>query len=77
MGIIELLTRVGEENVRVQNVEQATVGVRQRVRPRTTEITFQTDEVTPADFIRRPPRMVGLVVWLPADLVKQAQEASQ
>lgn len=74
-GIIELLTRVGEDHVRVQNVQEVSIGVKERGRgrDRVTEITFVTDQITPSEFLLREPRMVGLVVWLPRERVERAQ----
>lgn len=67
LGILELLTRVGEENVQVQNV--ADNMVRANVRPNQMTI----------EFVTAPDRMsgdyVGMVVWMPANLVREAKLA--
>ena len=64
LGIIELLTRIGEDHVRVQNIEQGDVSV--QATKRGTRVTFYTDPsfISPASVLNDTSPMVGLVVWM-------------
>ena len=75
MGVIELLRRVGEDYVRVQNVVESMAGIRLKGKRgrQYTEITFGTDAITPSDVMRNDCPMVGLVLWLPRNLVEKAK----
>ncbi len=77
LGIIELLTRIGEENIKLQNlVESATnFALRGKRGHQETAITFLTDQMTPDEIFRKQPRHVALVLWLPTDLVEAARKA--
>jgi hypothetical protein len=70
MTIIELLTSVGIENVLVQNLINSATNF--QTRKDGTAITFMTDQLTPGDVASDHPRKVGLVIWMPTDLVKRA-----
>ena len=79
LGIIELLTRIGEDHVHLQNLfENATnFAVRGKRGRQHTEITFTTslESVTPTEIFQGKQRNVGLVLWLPADRVQTARAA--
>lgn len=79
LGIIELLRRVGEDKVFVQNLIENTTNVRLKGR-RETVVTF----VTGPQFIQPAHMMdptsapyVGLMLWLPAPLVSAARAERQ
>lgn len=76
MGIVELLRRVGEDNVRVQNILEGDVDV--TAVKGGTRVTFYTDSanLTPGAVLRGRPPMVGLVVWMPRALVDAALASS-
>lgn len=74
LGIIELLTRIGEDNVRLQNLLETATNFASRKRG-FTAITFLTKEMTPSQVMSGKPDKVGLVVWLPTDLVEKAKAA--
>ncbi len=76
LGIIELLTRIGEEHIRLQNLVESATNFASRKRGHTA-ITFLTQEMEPNEIAAGNPRNVGLVLWLPADRVKAAREAWQ
>ena len=71
MTIIELLTAVGIENVLVQNLIDSATNFHSRKGG--TAITFLTDQWTPSDAINDRPRKVGLVIWMPVELVERAE----
>ncbi len=76
LGIIELLTRIGEDNIRLQNlIESATKFRACGKRGRETAITFLTNQMNPGEILRKQPRHVGLVLWLPTELVDTAKAA--
>ena len=72
LGIIELLTRIGEENVRLQNLLESATNFQAR-KQGTTAITFLTNQMHTTEVVHGPPKMMGLVLWLPADLVEKAR----
>ena len=71
LGIIELLTRIGEEHVFVQNVVENMTNITTDKRG-VSKVTFVTPKLTAGE-VMGEPQHVGLVLWLPADLVKKAQ----
>jgi hypothetical protein len=80
LGIIELLTRIGEDNVRVQNVMESLTRAslrRASKRVKVTEICFATDAITPTEMMRDDCPTVGLVLWLPRVLVDKARADHQ
>jgi len=77
LGIIELLTRIGEQHIRLQNlVESATnFTLKGKRGHQETAITFLTDQMDPSEIFRKNARNVGLVLWLPTELVEAAKAA--
>jgi hypothetical protein len=75
LGIIELLTRIGEDNIRLQKlVESAThFKLKGKRGHQETAITFMTNQMNPTEVFRKKARNVGLVLWLPSELVEKAQ----
>lgn len=73
LGIIELLTRIGEDNIRLQNLVESATNFQSRKRG-ATAITFLTNQMNPDEVFRNTPRHVGLVLWLPAELVEKARK---
>lgn len=71
LGIIELLTRVGEERVQLQGLNDAISNARQGKRG-VTFITFGTQLLTPNDLIS-DEQDVFLVVKLPRADVERAK----
>ncbi len=71
LGIIELLTRVGEERVQLQGLNDAISNARQGKRG-VTFITFGTQLLTPGDLIS-DEQDVFLVVKLPRADVERAK----
>lgn len=65
LGIIALLTCVGEDIVRVQNLMHGDVNV--TATKHGARVTFYTDpaHLQPGDLLTGNGRYVGLVVWLP------------
>lgn len=76
LGVVELVTRVGDDRLFFQNLDQVADGYRLRRGKRgeadLTEIKFLTDAITPTEVMNGTTKMIGLVVWLPRDLVAQA-----
>lgn len=78
LGIIELLQRVGEDEVRVQFLHSDMTDVRTNSKHTETHVTFATDPdiITATDVGRSEVRYVGMVVWMPAGLVEEARRAN-
>ena len=72
LSIIDLLTRVGVENVCVQNVHQSAINYRQH-KNGDCALTFLTDQASANDGLGTP-RKVGLIIWMPPELVERAKE---
>ena len=67
LSIIELLTQVGAENIKVQNLHNSATRYDQR-KNGDCAVTFLTNQASANDGLGNP-RMFGLVVWFPAALV--------
>lgn len=68
MGIVELLTKIGDERIAFQNLDTCTIRT-DWSRKIGSKITFGTEE--PIDPATAATERVGLVVWLPRDLVEK------
>lgn len=66
MTIIELIEKVGMENVRVQRLDTSMTDAAQR-KDGATAITFLTKEISTTEAATGKARMHGLIVWLPKD----------
>lgn len=77
-GLIEFVTRVGEDNVRVQPLVESVTNIRRR-KPSDSVVTFVTSQefLNPNDFLAERQRYIGLVLWIPRELVEQARAAHQ
>lgn len=76
IGIIEMLKRVGEPNIKVQFLASDMAGIQLVRKGRESRITFHTDPNTmnPNDVCAEHPRNVGVVLWLPYEMVEKATE---
>jgi hypothetical protein len=78
LGLIELITRIGEDSILIQNlVESATNFQARGKRGVDTAITFLTDRMTPDEVFSKNPRYIALVLWLPAEKVTAARAAHE
>lgn len=66
MKLSELIAHVGDENIKVQRVDQF-VKADYRKKSNLTEITFETDAITVDELMRGNAKMHGLIIWLPKD----------
>lgn len=71
MGIIELLQRIGEEKVLIQNLLNDMTNI--TAGKRETKITFATNQLTPGEVAFGVPKMHALVIWMPTDEVDRAR----
>lgn len=69
MGIIELLTKVGERNVTVQNIVASAVNFT-RTKKGVTAITIHTMEIGPEAALGNGDK-IGLIVWIPKDKIPE------
>lgn len=76
LGIIEILKRVGEDNVKVQFLASDMAGIQLVRKGRESRITFHTDPnvMNPNDVCAEHPRNTGVVLWLPYELVEKARK---
>ncbi len=65
----DLIKAVGDENVKIQNLDVAAIRL-DYTRKSGTKITFGTDQ----PLLPTGTKMLGLVVWLPRDAVKKILE---
>ena len=75
VGIIELLERVGEDNVQLQNLVESMddISVNKRGDSR---VSFWTNGINATEIAVGKARNVGLVLWLPTELVEKAKADS-
>lgn len=74
-SLTDMVKAAGEENIGVQPLMPAVTNVRTR-RGGGSDVTFQTDGLTPADLVGEPQK-VGIVLWFDRDVwakVKAAME---
>lgn len=72
LGIIDLLTRCGEEKLRVQFVGPSMTNITTNKRGE-SRITFATDQLTAND-VMGGTGMMGIIVWVPAEDVQRAKD---
>ncbi|AKO61075.1 hypothetical protein AXI76_gp174 [Pseudoalteromonas phage H101] len=63
MGILELLSKVGEDNLRLQFINNSVIDVKDKKVTKDTEITFATAEVNTNQLVNDTGK-VGIVVWI-------------
>ena len=66
MGLLELLSGIGEDNIRLQFVNNPFIYAKDKKRTQDTEITFATAE-TNANELSYDTGKVGIVVWVDRD----------
>lgn len=78
MTIIELIEKVGLENVTLQPLERDLQSVQTSKKQKCTLITFGTHAITPTDIvIDNPSRKVGFVLWFPKDKLPSVDSERQ
>lgn len=75
LGLCEFLSRIGDDNIKFQNVVHDLKGIQLVRKGKETQITFLTDPafITPNDVMSGKPRYMGIVLWLPMELVEKAK----
>lgn len=78
-GLVDLLTRIGDDKAIIQSIQHTLTGARLRGKGRKklnpfTEVSFGTTETTPTDLMNGTGK-IGLVVWLDRSDVEAAQAA--
>ena len=79
LGLLELLTRIGEHHLKLQNLAASITNV--RAKPQVVLVTFGTDQITPSDVIRIGDHpwsqlpMTGLIVWMPTPMMQSVIRA--
>lgn len=64
LSLSELIRRVGDEEVRFQNLFESITNIAVRKRGG-SQVSFMTTEIGPHDLLENEPRYVALVVYLP------------
>jgi hypothetical protein len=77
LPLSRLIELVGDDNVRLDYLQETITGATARKKLKLTEISFLTSGITPNEvfgWTMNPPRVsvVGIMVWLPKALVDQA-----
>jgi hypothetical protein len=72
-GLVDLLTRIGDDKIRMQGLGSCLLGAR-LIKGGGTEIRFATDAMTPTEIMTGTKR-IGLVLWLEGDDVQAARDA--
>jgi len=75
IGIVEFLRRIGDDNIKFQNLASNMTNIQLVRKGKATQITFLTDPnfITPNDVAHGGGKYIGLVLWLPRDLVDKAK----
>jgi hypothetical protein len=66
IGMTELITKIGDENIRFQNLDTSAISLNYDHK-KGSKITFGTDEPILPDGTER----LGLILWLPRDKVNE------
>jgi hypothetical protein len=66
LGMVELITAIGDQNIRMQNLDTSAITLDYHHKKGTT-ITFGTDAALTAN----GTELMGLVLWVPRDKVQQ------
>lgn len=72
MGLIQLLTDIGDENIKVQYIDECTSQYNYTAK-RGNKLTVHTDE----EFDSRGMQRFGIVLWVDREKLKEAQRAVQ
>lgn len=72
-GLVDLLTRIGDDKIELQNLDQCLMGASSRKRG-FTELRFLTQSTTPGEVMTGDGR-IGLVLWLDRSDVQAARDA--
>lgn len=70
LGILEILTRVGEQHLQVQTLDQSMRGAQSIQKGAATEIRFGTEAVSATELMSGGGRF-GFIVWCPRETVMQ------
>ena len=65
MRISEIISKVGEENIRVQFINKAMTGIRNTREG--IEVSFLTEAIDPNDVMNNTGK-IGLIMWVPRDI---------
>jgi hypothetical protein len=70
-SIVDILQAVGPENVTFQMLSASLL--KSMDGKKYTRVTFATD-ISTADIAGRPPKQIGMIVWMPADKMEEAKK---
>lgn len=73
LGLIELISRIGEDNILIEPTHDNLCGAQSR-KGGLTEIRLLTSQVNPTQIASNSWPKVGLVVWMPRELVDKVRE---
>lgn len=76
LGLIDLLTRIGEPHIRVQSLKASLTNARTRSLGDTL-LTFGTNQITATDLARGYTSMTGLIIWVPTLRIEQVMRAPE
>ena len=67
MKLSELIVAVGDENIQVQWLKECVVGA--EMKKLGTHVTFGTTAISPVEVAIGEGRNVGVILWLPRNLI--------
>lgn len=76
MGLVELLSCVGNDNIEFQKLGDCLTSVKEKKRYKCTELSFLTQAITPTE-IAIGTGKVGLIVWVDQDVISKAYDKAE
>ena len=73
MDIEKLLVSLGKKGVVVQGLMSSLTGATNRKKPKATELSFLTDQVTVSEIVRHDMPKIGIVIWIPRELLPKRE----
>ena len=73
MGLVELLSCVGNDNLEFQKLGDCLTSVKEKKRDKCTELSFVTQAITPTE-VAIGTGKIGLVVWVDQDVMSKAYD---
>lgn len=67
MGLTELVTSVGDENILIQGLNASMTRIDEN--EGRTEIAFVTDQTTVDEIKNNTQKMFGIVMWIPVEMM--------
>lgn len=73
MGLVELLSCVGNDNIEFQRLGDCLTSIKEKKRDKCTELSFVTQAITPTE-VAMGSGKIGLVVWVDREIMAKAYD---